>query len=132
MFGLSAKLPVSEEKRQWVDQGFQRLEKMLGPRRMLEAKVVLPTAEDFPDPYNKTPAAVEKLFQRLCTYMQLDRNAIELEICPDETEALRKTPHTGEAIREEPQAYTHMTPPEKMKPRSAWLLLSKVHSSRTR
>jgi hypothetical protein len=58
---------------------------------MLEAKVVLPTAEDFPDPYNKTPAAVEKLFQRVCTYMQLDRNAIELEIFPDETEALRKT-----------------------------------------
>lgn len=46
---------------------------------------------DFPDPYNKTLAAVEKLFQRLCTYMQPDRDAIELEICPDETEALRKT-----------------------------------------
>jgi hypothetical protein len=91
MFGLSAKLPVSEEERQWVDQGFQRLAKMLGPRGMLEAKVGLPTGEDFPDPYNKTPAAVEKLLQRVCTYMQLDRNAFDLEIFPDETEALRKT-----------------------------------------
>jgi hypothetical protein len=115
MFGLSAKLPVSEEERQWVDQGFQRLAKMLGPRGMLEAKVGLPTGEDFPDPYNKTPAAVEKLLQRVCTYMQLDRNAFDLKIFP-----------------EEPQAYTHMTPPEKRKPRSAWLLLSKVHSFRTR
>ncbi len=91
MFGLSAKLPVSEEERQWINQGFHRLEKMLGRRCMLEAKVVLPTAEDFPDPYDKTPAAVEKLFQRVCAYMQVDRSAIELEIFPDETEELRKT-----------------------------------------
>jgi hypothetical protein len=64
---------------------------MLGRRRMLDAKVILPTAEDFPDHYDKTPAAVEKLFQRVCAYMQVDRKAIELEIFPDETQELRKT-----------------------------------------
>ena len=54
MFGFSAKLPVSEEERQWVDEGFRRLEKIIGRRRMLDAKVVEPTAEDFPDPYDKS------------------------------------------------------------------------------
>ena len=45
--------------------------KMLGRGRMLEANVMLsPTAKDFPDPYDTTPAAVEKLCQRVCTCEQ--------------------------------------------------------------
>ena len=51
MLGFSPKLPVSDEDRTWVDDGFRRLEKLVGRQRMLEAKVVLPSAEDFPDPY---------------------------------------------------------------------------------
>ena len=57
---------------------------------MLEAEVVLPTAEHFPDPYDKTPAAAGKLFQRVCGYMRVDHSCIELEIFPDETEELCK------------------------------------------
>jgi len=90
MFGFSPKLPVSEEQRVWVDQGFHRLEKLLGRGRMIEAKPVEPTAEDFPDPYDKTPDAVEKLFSRVCNYMHVDRSSIELEIFQDETEQLRE------------------------------------------
>lgn len=56
MFGFSSKLPVTDEQRQWVDEGFSRLEQMLGRRRMLEAVVILPTAEYFPDPYDKSQA----------------------------------------------------------------------------
>ena len=49
MFGFSPKLPISEEERRWIDQGFAGLEKMLGRRRMLEAEVIQPAAEYFPD-----------------------------------------------------------------------------------
>ena len=56
MFGFSSKLPVTDEQRQWVDEGFSRPEQMLGRRRMLEAVVILPTAEYFPDPYDKSQA----------------------------------------------------------------------------
>jgi len=90
MFGLSPKLPVTDEDRLWVDEGFNRLEKLLGRRRMLEAKVILPTAEDFPDAYDASPAAAEKLLDRLCTYMKVDRHKLEFEIFPDEAEELRK------------------------------------------
>ena len=94
MLGFSAKLPVSDEDHQWVDQGFKRLEKLLGRRRMLEAKVVSPTAEDFPDPYDGTSAAAEMLFCRVCKYMQVDRSSIQLEVFTDETENLREIlPH---------------------------------------
>jgi hypothetical protein len=90
MLGFSAKLPVSDQDRLWVDEGFRRLEKVVGRRRMMEAKVVLPTAEDFPDPYDATLAAAERLFCRVCSYMQVKRKSVELEIFPDETEELRQ------------------------------------------
>jgi hypothetical protein len=88
MFGFSPKLPVSDEDQRWVDEGFRRLEKLLGRHRMLDAEVVLPAAEYFPDPYDKTPEAAEKLFRRVCAYMRVDHNRIELEIFSDETEEL--------------------------------------------
>ena len=72
-----------------MDEGFRRLEKIIGRRRMLEAKVVLPCAEDFPDPYDKSDAAAELLFRRVCAFMRVDRGTVELEIFPDETQALR-------------------------------------------
>lgn len=88
MFGIQPKLPLSDEDRQWVDNGFDRLSRMLGRRRMLEAEVVLPDAEHFPDPYDKSGAAVERMFFRICRYMQVDRSQIDLEIFPDVTEEL--------------------------------------------
>jgi hypothetical protein len=88
MLWFSPKLPISEEERRWVDDGFRRLEKVLGRSRLLRAQI-LPNAEHFPDPYDKTPGAAERLFNRMCTYMQVDRRRVELEIFPDETEELR-------------------------------------------
>src|SRR5262249_11093211 len=90
MLGFSARLPVSDEDRLWVDAGFRRLERMLGRRRMLEARAVLPTPDDFPDPYNKTTEAAELLFQRVCSYMQVERNRIELEFFNGEGDELRE------------------------------------------
>jgi hypothetical protein len=94
MLGFPAKLPVSEPERLWVDEGFRRLEKMLGHRRMIDAEMVLPTAKFFPDRYDETPVAAEKLFQRVRGYMRVDNRGIELEIFADETEELREMlPH---------------------------------------
>jgi hypothetical protein len=73
-----------------VDEGFVRLEKMLGRERMLRASVILPSPEYFPDPYDNTPATAEALFQRVCNYMKVERRGIEFEVFPDETEQLRK------------------------------------------
>ena len=89
MFGLSPKLPITDEERQGVDEGFRRLEKLVGRRRMIDAQIILPTPEYFPDPYDKTPACAELLFQRVCGYMRVDRHRIELHIFPDETDELR-------------------------------------------
>jgi len=84
------KLLITEDDRQWVNGGFERLEKLLGRERMLQAKVVLPTAEDFPDFYDKTPATAEILFERVCAYMSVGRGQVEFEVFRDETEELRE------------------------------------------
>jgi hypothetical protein len=57
---------------------------------MLDAQVILPTLEYFPDPYDDNPEAAEKLLQRVCGYMRVARSRIEFEIFPDETEELRE------------------------------------------
>jgi hypothetical protein len=90
MLGFTSKLPVTEEDRLWVDEGFCHLERLIGRQRMLEARVVLPTAEDFPDHYDRSEVAVHHLFRRVCSYMQVDSAHVELEIFADETEELRE------------------------------------------
>jgi len=88
MFGIGTRLPIGEEDRQWVESGFEHLSTVLGRKRMLGARVILPDAEHFPDPYDKSDAAIERMFCRICEYMQVDRESIDLEIFPDETSEL--------------------------------------------
>ena len=90
MLGFSPKLPVSEKERLWVDEGFVRLEAMLGRERLLEATVVLPDTEHFPDAFDRSEASVETLVHRICEYMQVDPTRIKLEIFPDEAGELRE------------------------------------------
>jgi hypothetical protein len=93
MLRFSAKLPVLDEERLWVDEGFARLEVIFGRSRLIETKVILPDARHFPDVYDGTEAGAELLFRRVCSYMQVDRERIELEVFSDETEELRATSH---------------------------------------
>ena len=90
MFGFRAKLPVSDPERLWVDQGFDRLARVLGRDRMLRAEVILPTPEHFPDPYDRTEEDADNMFRRICQYMRVARSTIDFELIPDETEELRK------------------------------------------
>lgn len=92
MFGLGPKLPVTDEERLWVDEGFHRLSRMLGSSRIHNAKVVLPTDEYFPDPFTPTEAGLEALFRRVCTYMGVPRSHVELAIIPDSSEIVEMLP----------------------------------------
>ena len=94
-----------------MDEGFRRLDAMLGRRRMLEATVILPAAEHFPDPYDGTPAAAEKLFRRVCAFMQVDRRRVDLEFLPDETGELRELLPSWRSTHEKSAAglYVHAT-----------------------
>jgi len=90
MFGFRSKLPVTDEERQWVDRGFDRLAALLGKSQMLDAEVVLPIPQHFPDPYDATEAGLRRLFLRICEYMRVERVRIDLEIFPDHATQLRE------------------------------------------
>jgi hypothetical protein len=87
---FSPKLPITRDERDWVDQGFARLEEMLGRQRLLEARVILPNETDFPDRYDQTPSSGKRLFNRICTYLRVDPELIDLEMFPDKTGELRE------------------------------------------
>lgn len=96
MFGRAAKPPVSEEDRLWVDEGFGRLAQLLGRKRMLEARVMRPTAEDFPDRFDGSEAALQLMFWRVAGCMGVDPELIELQVFSDSTEStLESIPFTA-------------------------------------
>jgi hypothetical protein len=80
MFGLRPTLPISDDERAWIDEGFRRLGLMLGNYRMLDAQVVRPSDEFFPDKYDKGEAGVRMLYRRVCKYMRVDPERVDLEI----------------------------------------------------
>jgi hypothetical protein len=92
MFGLKPKLPVTEEERLWVDEGFRRLGRMLGSSRLQNAAVILPTDEYFPHPYTPTEAGLETLFVQVCAYMRVPRNHVQLAVIPDSKELVEMLP----------------------------------------
>jgi hypothetical protein len=90
VFGLGApKLPISSEHQAWVDESFRRLAGLLGARRLLDAIVVLPTEEHFPDPYDRSEAALRNMFHRVAKLMQVDPTKIELSVFAREHDMTR-------------------------------------------
>src|SRR5215469_8145287 len=88
MIFFGPKLPVSEDQRQWVDSSLWRLSRLLGQNRMMQAQVVLPTDEYFPDPFDGSDDAARVLFARVCAHMRVDPAQIELYILADQTASL--------------------------------------------
>lgn len=92
MFGFKTKRPVTDVEGAWVDDGFDRLGRMLGTHRMLLVNVVLPTDEYFPDAFEKTEVGLRTLFRRVCDYMQVDPETLDLEVIPDTSELIEMLP----------------------------------------
>ena len=81
MFGITnAKLPVTSEQQLWVDRSFIRLAALVGSNRLLQATVVLPTPEHFPDVYDGSENALRRMFDRVATQMQVDPAEVELTL----------------------------------------------------
>lgn len=88
MLGLrAARLPISEEDQQWVDGAFCRLGTLLGWQRMLAARVALPTAEDFPDPYDRSETALRAIFCRVAKSMGAHVEHVDLVVLEDGVES---------------------------------------------
>lgn len=81
MFGLTKpRLPVTSEQQRWVDNSFLRLAALLGAQRLLRATVVLPTHDHFPDPYDSSESALQSIFERVATAMQVNPSDVEVTL----------------------------------------------------
>ncbi len=58
--------PANPEEKDLVEHGFEVLAAHLGESRLRDAIVIQPTPAFFPDPWNKSPQAAERLFARVC------------------------------------------------------------------
>lgn len=80
IFGRTPKLPITGEQKDWIDRSFLRLASILGVHRMFDAVVILPTPEHFPDPYDGSEAALQDLFGRVATAMQVNPADIDVTL----------------------------------------------------
>lgn len=79
MFGwFKLKSPLTTDQRRWLETRFDWLRTEFGLDR-LNAPIVTPTDEFFPDPYSGTCEDASVLFDRVCQYMAVDRSRIDLQ-----------------------------------------------------
>jgi tetratricopeptide (TPR) repeat protein len=80
MFGwFQARCPLGDEDRLWIEARMAWLIGQFGAERMLQAPVILPTEEFFPDPYDGSEEAARALFPRVCRYMGIDPGRVQLD-----------------------------------------------------
>jgi hypothetical protein len=80
MFGSNPKCPVDPETRMWIERRMAWLTAEFGHDRLRAGPVVLPTPDFFPDPYDGSEPAVGVLFDRVCGYMGVQPDQIEISL----------------------------------------------------
>lgn len=86
MFGwFRPTCPCDPEAKRWVEDRLQWLTRQFGLHIFLERPVILPTDQFFPDPYDGSPKAVKRMFRRVCSYMQVDPDDVEIKLYTDQT-----------------------------------------------
>lgn len=90
VFGLrKPKLPITEEHQAWVDKSFLRLASLLGADRLLQATVILPTPEHFPDHYDRSEVALQRMFHRVATQMHVNPSEVGVTLFVSEDDLTR-------------------------------------------
>jgi tetratricopeptide (TPR) repeat protein len=80
MFGwFTPKCPVDAGMKRWVEARMGWLLGQFGETKVLSAPMILPNAEYYPDPYDGSEEAGQRLFVRTCEYMNVDPKRLELK-----------------------------------------------------
>lgn len=75
---FTAKCPVDDETREWIDDAFRWLVQELTVDVLNSVEVVLPTEDFFPDPYDGSRGSIRKMLERVCRYMDVDPTLVEI------------------------------------------------------
>jgi hypothetical protein len=86
MFGwFRPTCPCDHVAKEWVESKLRWLSKQFGLHILLERPIILATEEFFPDPYDGSAKAARRMFQRVCEYMDVDPEDVELKVYTDRT-----------------------------------------------
>lgn len=84
MFGwFRPTCPCDPQAKRWVEDRLRWLSKQFGLHILLERPIILPTPEFFPDDWDGTPRAARRMFHRVCEYMGVEKDDVELEFFND-------------------------------------------------
>jgi hypothetical protein len=77
--------PCDPAAKRWLENRLEWLSQQFGLHILLERPIILPTAEFFPDPWDGSPRALRRMFRRVCQYMQVDPDSVEMQLYSDRT-----------------------------------------------
>jgi hypothetical protein len=75
--------PCDPAAKKWVEKRLDWLAEQFDDSAFSGRRLVLPTPEFFPDPYDASNKAVRLLLERVCEYMDVDPDRIKLEFVSD-------------------------------------------------
>jgi hypothetical protein len=80
--------PIDADEREWIDRDMAWFTEEFGAA-VARRTVILPTPEFFPGRYTGTAAEVPAVVRRVCGYLRVDPDRIQVEVEPDDDEAAR-------------------------------------------
>jgi hypothetical protein len=92
MFGWFKPIcPCDPAAKQWIETQLEWLTRQFGLHILLESPVIKPTSTYFPDEWDGSKESVLRLFHRVCQYMKVDEDAVQLQLFVDKTPLKRFT-----------------------------------------
>lgn len=88
MFWGTPKLPLDEKE--WIESSLQWLLKEFGEDYFLKRQTILPESSFFPDKYQGTEDCVRDLVKRVCAYMDVNPDLVEVDFFFDRDETASK------------------------------------------
>lgn len=85
MFGwFRPTCPVDLATKTWIEQRFQWLTEEFSSKKLVDREVILPTPEYFPEPYDGSKKSAKKLLYRVCRYMEIEPEWIQIKFYVDQ------------------------------------------------
>jgi hypothetical protein len=90
VFGLfKPTSPCDPAAKRWVEERLRWLTEQFGLPMLLEWPIILPTPSFFPDSWDGTEKSVRAMFRRVCDYMRVDPDDVEMVIFDDRQSSAR-------------------------------------------
>ena len=72
--------PLEPIARSWIEEHLTWLAEQFGKERLIQAPIIEPTPEFFPDRYDGSPDSARAMFERICGYMEVAPSLVDLQI----------------------------------------------------